>query len=263
MASGQAVEGETLDLLLRDRVALLQARQGYRTSVDSLLLAAFAAALPGPAPSRFVDLGAGTGLVAILLALRLEQTQALLVERQASMADRARRNLRLNGLMGRASVLERDIAEPWADPPQAPLVLSNPPYFRAAGRMLPKDLERAEAHYESTASVERFAEVAASMLAPGGTVVFVYPFEGHTRVLHGLAEAGLGERELHPFVHRDLAEPPHRVLVVARHGASSLQRLPPQPIQLRDPPDGLYSPALQAFVEALPIGAAERARELA
>lgn len=263
LSGALALQDETLDLLLRDRVALLQARTGYRTSVDSLLLAAFASALPGSPPSRFIDLGAGTGLVAMLLALHAEQSHATLVERQASMAARARRNLLLNDLAGRATVLERDVAEPWPDAPQAPLVVSNPPYFRTAGRMLPRDRERAEAHYESTAPIERFAAVAGAMVEPGGTAVFVYPFEGHTRLLHGLADAGLGARELHPFVHRDLGEAPGRVLIVARHGASSLQRFEPQPIHLRDPPDSLYSPALQAFVESLPTGAAARARKVA
>lgn len=263
MLAGLAADDETLDLLLRDRVAILQARTGYRTSVDSLLLAAFASTLSPNPPAHIVDLGAGTGLVATLLALHFREARATLIERQPSMAARARRNLLLNGLQARTSIVERDIADPWPDPPQAPLVVSNPPYFRAAGRMLPRDRERAEAHYESTATIERFAAVAATLLQPGGDAVFVYPFEGHTRLLHGLAESGLGARELHPFVHRDLQEAPRRVVIVARHGESSLQRFAPQPIHLRDPPDSLYSVALQAFVESLPVGAAERARNAA
>ena len=82
MLAGLAADDETLDLLLRDRVAILQARTGYRTSVDSLLLAAFASTLSPNPPAHIVDLGAGTGLVATLLALHFREARATLIERQ-------------------------------------------------------------------------------------------------------------------------------------------------------------------------------------
>jgi hypothetical protein len=68
---------ETLDVLFRRRLLLLQARRGYRCNVDSLLLAAHAAealrgrvsSLRGHQSPRVADLGAGCGVVGLAVAL--------------------------------------------------------------------------------------------------------------------------------------------------------------------------------------------------
>ena len=58
----------TEDALLGGRVRLLQLRRGYRVAVDSVLLAASVEASAG---ARILDLGCGTGAVALCLAARV------------------------------------------------------------------------------------------------------------------------------------------------------------------------------------------------
>lgn len=114
---------ETLDVLFRRRLLLLQARRGYRCNVDSLILAAHVAARVDWSPSpRVADLGAGAGVVGLALALRGTPTpdgeirrrddgaRALLVEQQPALARRCERNAALNGVAHRVSVCLGDVA---------------------------------------------------------------------------------------------------------------------------------------------------------
>ncbi len=244
---------ETLDRLLRGRVSLLQARRGYRTSIDAMLLGVFAGSRHA-APVRAIDLGAGSGLVSILLGLRHPALAIELVERQESLAERAERNLLRHGLTTRARVLRRDIAQDRGDAPApAPLLVSNPPFYRPTGRMLPTDPERRDAHYESTADLQRFAHVAAQWLTPEGESCWVFPAEGEERLLDALAEAGLADRSIRRVGHDPADMLPRRVLVAARRGEARVEELPPWALHEREPPDGRYHPEVEAFLASLPM----------
>lgn len=244
---------ETLDRLLRGRVSLLQARRGYRTSIDAMLLGVFAGSRHD-APARAVDLGAGSGLVSILLGLRHPALELVLVERQESLAERAERNLLRHGLTARATVLRRDIAgEQGPEPAPASLLVSNPPFYRATGRMLPTDPERRDAHYESTADLRRFAQVAARWMTPGGESCWVFPAEGEARLLDALAEAGLADREIRRVGHDRDDMQPRRILVAARQGPARVDVLDPWALHEREPPDGRYHPEIEAFLASLPM----------
>jgi tRNA1(Val) A37 N6-methylase TrmN6 len=115
---------ETLDVLFRRRLLLLQARRGYRCNVDSLILAAHVAARVDWSMSpRVADLGAGAGVVGLALALRgtpppdvdadslSAGARALLVEQQPALARRCERNAALNGVAHRVSVCLGDVAD--------------------------------------------------------------------------------------------------------------------------------------------------------
>jgi tRNA1Val (adenine37-N6)-methyltransferase len=249
---------EDLDLLFRGRVALLQRRQGYRTSIDALMLAAFAAHVSENRP-RVLDLGAGSGLVAVLLGLHDPETALTLIERQPGLAGRARRNLTLNGLAARAQVVEYDIAQPW--PPTLAgdmtvgfdLVVSNPPYYRRAGRMLPADAERADAHYESSAGIERFVEVAAACLTENGLFCCVYPANGALRLQESLSAVGLlDQRCVHVF-HRDGDEIATRVLMAARRGPPRAADAQSWVLHVAEPPNGRYHVVIEQFITDLDI----------
>ena len=59
-------EDETLDELFRGRLKILQKRDGYRFSMDSVILARFARARSG---DRVIDLGTGCGVISLIMAL--------------------------------------------------------------------------------------------------------------------------------------------------------------------------------------------------
>ena len=243
---------ETCDVLMRGRVRLIQARKGYRSSVDAMVLAWFAAA-EEVAPKRCVDLGTGTGLVAVLLGRRFPSLHLDLIERQPALAERADRNLALNDLAARAQVHLVDIGlQPPPALPDVDLVVCNPPYHMTFGRMLPTQVERREAHYETTADLAQFATVARVMAGPDARFCLIYPAERAEHALMTLQAAGWPHIERTWLHHRHSTEAPVRVLLCGRAGATPtvVER---DAVQLHRPdrPDNLYCEPIEQFLTHL------------
>lgn len=207
---------ETLDELRIGKLKILQAKNGYRFSLDPVLLCAFARVGKG---ARVADLGTGSGVIPLILARRTEAGKIVGIERQAEPAERARRSVALNDLEGRIRILEGDVREigRFFAPQSFDVVLSNPP-FRApgSGRLAPAD-ERAAARHELAGGLEDFLRAAAWLLPPGGRFYIIYLAERLAELLEGMRRAGLEPKRLR-CVHGRLGEPARMVLVEGRRG---------------------------------------------
>jgi tRNA1Val (adenine37-N6)-methyltransferase len=240
---------ESLDVLLRGQVHLLQSRRGYRTSVDAMALAWFAAARQSDAV-RVLELGAGSGLVSLLLLRALPLAKAHLVELQPQLARRAERNLRLNSVADRATVQLVDLA---VTPtlPTADLVVCNPPFRTADRRTLPSHPERRLAHVESSADLATFARAAALALAETGRSCWVFPWRDRERLWQALDSAGLRGGAWHPLGHREGDPEPVRVLVSATKGGVELREATPLFLHAHGQRDEHYHPAIETFLADL------------
>lgn len=252
---------ETLDILLRGRMRLLQSRKGHRTSVDSLALAWFGAQLIKerlPLHSlQVLDLGAGAGMVALAFGLAVSAAQLTLVELQPGQVDRAQRNLRLNGLDGRAAVLQADLAQDWPVPrPQVDLLLCNPPFRVPGTGVEPALLERRLAHFESSAPLAVFAQRASQVLGPQGISAWVFPWLDRSRLLLALTNAGLAVA-LCPLFHREGDAQPVRALVAAwperdQAPQATLTFSSGMALHLAAGLEDRYHPDLEAFIAQMP-----------
>lgn len=244
-------EGETLDVLLRGKVQLLQARRGYRTSVDAMALAFFAASCDAR-PATCMDLGAGSGLVAILIGKHFREIRLTLVDKQPQMVHRAERNLALAGLSDRAEVLLHDVAEPLPLRDAVDLVVCNPPYFQTGARMAPQNAERHVAHCETTAGIERFAEAGASQLGAAGSMCVVYPADAQERAVAALAASGLGQIAICRVLHRPGVTEPTRILLRAQRSSFlRISLLPDLYLHEVDLPDSTYETTIETFLAGL------------
>ncbi len=254
---------ETLDILLRGRLRLLQSRQGHRTSVDSLALAWFAGQLlaqrrPGLPPPQVLDLGAGAGMVALALGLALPQVELILVELQGGQANRALRNVHLNGLAQRARVWQFDLAAAWPEPPpQVDAVLCNPPFRVPGTGVAPALEERRLAHVESSAPLTVFAQRAAQAMAPTAISAWVFPWADRERLVQALAKAGLHSRVC-PLYHREGDAAPVRALVGGFWPSAGGADSPPLTfpsclaLHLASGLEDRYHPDLEAFIAQMP-----------
>ncbi len=207
---------ETIDELSIGNLQLLQSKTGYRFSLDPILLARFASVKKSDV---VVDLGTGSGVVPLLLAKLSEAKELIGIELQSDLADRARRNVELNGLQRQVSILQDDLRQIKQLLPVASvdLVVSNPPYRKPEnGRIAPNN-ERAAARHELAGELENFVAAAAWLLKNGGRFALIYLAERLPELLGMLGEYGIEPKRLRMIYPRQ-TEPAKMVLVEGRKG---------------------------------------------
>jgi tRNA1Val (adenine37-N6)-methyltransferase len=208
-------DGETLDAFYHGRIRVLQAKKGYRFSVDAPLLADFVRTRE---EDEALEIGTGSGIIALLLSVKpFRRVTAL--EIQGGLADLARRNVELNGLGGRIEVVEADFrtCEPGR---RFDLVFSNPPYIGKTAGFLSASAEKSAAKHELHGAIGDFMRKTAEWLAPAGRACFVYPEKRRADFLAAAGESGLCVRRLR-FVHPRDGEPANLFLVELGHAAKA------------------------------------------
>jgi tRNA1(Val) A37 N6-methylase TrmN6 len=219
---------------------------GYRHSLDPFLLASFVQVKPSD--RRVVDLGTGSGIIALLLALRCADITVTGVELQESLADLARQNVTLNDLDAKLVILNKDIrkAAEWAFPQTVDLVVSNPPYRGAGTGYSSPDPGRAAARHELAGGLEDFVAAAAWLLKNGGRFSLIFLAERLTDLLTTLRQKNLEPKRLR-MVHSRVGDPARLVLVEGRRGGRPGLAVEP-PLYIYDGED--YTPEVLACYEA-------------
>lgn len=216
-------QGVAEDRLLGGRVRLLQPAGGLRAGHDAVLLAAAVAAKPG---DRVLELGCGTGAAFLCLAARVPGVEVVAVEREPALAALARENAALNGLAGRVTVLEGDVADPALRRalPRCAQGFANPPFW-AAGTAPPAALRRAATHADA-AGLGAWAGCLAAAVGHRGGATLILPAARFAEGFAALAEAGFGSPALLPLWPRQGAAA-RRVLLLARRGGKGPGRVLP------------------------------------
>ncbi|MBI5189830.1 MAG: tRNA1(Val) (adenine(37)-N6)-methyltransferase [Nitrospirae bacterium] len=219
---------ETLDSIkIRDlEVEVYQTKSGYRFSLDALLLADFPEVRT---VSRILELGAGSGVVSLLLAKRYPKAKVVGVEIQDGLFGRAVRNAEVNGLSGRVEFMHIDLKElPKTLPPEGfDLVVMNPPFRKpGTGKISPGD-ERAIARHEMTAGLDDMLKSASAMLRNRGRLCIVYNPTRLAELFHLMRENALEPKRLRT-IHSTVADEASMALIEAvKCGASGMKVLPP------------------------------------
>lgn len=222
-ASGRQL---TDDTLFAGRLSCRQHRDGYRFSVDAILLAHFF--IPRPAET-VLDLGCGCGVILLLLAYRWPSLKLTGLELQPQLAALARRNVADNHLAGRITIVEGDLRScgNLFKPGQFQRVVCNPPFYRHEGARLNLDPERRLARHEVAADLGEVVAAVGRLLHKGGRVDLVYPAERLAPLLAALRGAGLEPKRLQ-VVHSYPGGPGKLVLVEGlKGGGEELEILPP------------------------------------
>jgi tRNA1Val (adenine37-N6)-methyltransferase len=240
MGGNRTLAGNTtLDSICRGELWLEQPAKGYRFNLDSVLLAHFTEEAVSERVERLVDLGAGCGIVGLLLAKRWPHCRVVLVELQEELAALSRKNSSRNDLELRVEVRCADLRTQltWSEfAPQ--LIVCNPPFFKASrGRASPR-IQVSIAKHEIACTLEELLTACAHGLGPAAALSLIYPMDRQEELLvalegHGLFPVRL--RQVQPFPQK----PPTRVLVLARRGVKQeLTRLDPLVIEAEP---GLYT----------------------
>ncbi|MGI4745277.1 MAG: tRNA1(Val) (adenine(37)-N6)-methyltransferase [Janthinobacterium lividum] len=205
-------EATTHGTLLGGRVSYRQFRDGYRTGIEPVLLAATVQARLG---ARVIEAGCGAGAGLLCLASRVPGVSGTGIEQDPATAALARCNLDENGLAD-WPVLVAAVEDP-AIPmlveamPRFDHAIANPPWHRNNASMSPsprRDLARRApegALAGWTASLVR-------LLRDGGTLTMILPAALHAKAAASMTECGLGTIRLLPLW--PLAGRPARIVLV-------------------------------------------------
>lgn len=188
----------------------------FRLSTDSVLLADF---IHTGGAARGIDLGCGSGILALLLLWRTEKLHMTGLELDGEAAALAAENLERSGLGARGQVLTGDIRQyrELFRPGSFDLVAANPPYYAQGSGGVSPDPARAAARGESCCSLEELCAAAAWLLPSGGRFCLVHKPERLSELFCAMTARGLEPKRLRLVTY--LAErAPSLVLVEGRRG---------------------------------------------
>ena len=170
--------------VLNQSVRLLQlAEGGFRTSLDSVMLAA---ACPAKSGDHVLDLGCGVGGASFCLTYRCSDIRLSGVEWQTVYCDLARRNAVLNQVENRCDFICTDIRD--FNPSQKPIfdqVIMNPP-FRESGDHTPSPdelLAVANGHQDNDLTLEDWIKAGHRLVKNGGGLTIIFPVDGVDRII--------------------------------------------------------------------------------
>ncbi len=183
-------------------VKVLQKRGGYRFAIDALLLADFVKA---KAEDSIIDLGTGTGIIALLLASKFPSVKITGIELQKSLFSLAQRNVKLNRFDARVIIENLSIA----DMPKRfrkegfDCIVSNPPYRRLMSGRINLEEEKAIARHELKTSLEEIIRAGEYLLNKRGRLYLVYLPERLAELIYHLKRYMLEPKRIRPVYSRE------------------------------------------------------------
>lgn len=225
---------------IRD-IHINQNRHGYRFSVDALLLASF---VKLQRLRKIADIGAGSGIIGLLLARQYRNAEVTLIELQEGLAKRARENVALNGLDSRVRVVRADVRDissrisevyclrsvtgkkvctPSDDSgyeammDSFDLVVSNPPFRKTKTGLLSLGDERLVARHEIKLPLSDLIRAASLILRHHGRFCMIHLPERMADIVRAMSGNAMEPKRLR-FVHSNPASEAKMILVEAVKG---------------------------------------------
>jgi len=242
----------TMDLRLDDtgfgKIKILQDPDGFCYGVDAVLLADFAArCINGrrKRTDRIVDLGAGTGIVPLILSHKVEAGEICGIEVQDASFEIAEKNVEINGLTGRVHFYKGDVAElvktstinfDGKDVRESfDVVTSNPPYTVSASGVSCENSAKATARQETTADLADFVRLSFQLLRDKGDLFMVHRPSRLVDICEVCRKLHMEPKELR-FVSGKPLEKPNIILVhCVKNGNRELKIL--KPLHVREEND--------------------------
>ncbi|MBI9088161.1 MAG: tRNA1(Val) (adenine(37)-N6)-methyltransferase [Desulfobacterium sp.] len=216
----------TTEHFFNNAISVSQPENGYRFSVDPVILAAHAPPQPG---ERIVDLGTGCGIMPLILSHRYPETRITGIELQEELATLARKNMAENRVSGRISILTKDIRTlgPSDLGGCVDLVITNPPYKKKKSGRINPDPQKAIARHEIELTLAGLLETTARILTPGGRFIIIFPADRLGELMQGMEQNSMGPGTAR-FVHTQIDGSAKRVILTGiKNQHPSFTVLPP------------------------------------
>lgn len=157
-----------------------QDRCAMKVGTDGVLLGAWAAIGAGATPN-VLDVGTGTGIVALMMAQRFDNANVTAIDIDASSAEQAQGNAAASPFTSRIKV-ENVALQSLPSGQLYNAIVCNPPFFYHS--LTCPDPQRTTARHAISLTACDIAHHSARLLAPNGQLSVILPYEQH-----GLMEA--------------------------------------------------------------------------
>ena len=235
-------EGERIDYV-NDSLSLIQKPEGLTFGTDALLLAGY---VSGRHKCGF-ELGAGSGIISMLLLTRNKVAEIAALEVQEEYAELTRRNAELNGLSSRLTSLCADLRDVKGDG-TADAIFTNPPYMRTdSGRANVTDAKNIARH-EVFGDIGDFCDAARRLLKFGGCFYAVYRTDRLCDLLSEMRRCSIEPKRM-TFVHANADSEPSMVLVEGRLGGKCGLFVTPPLLIYKDKENSKYSDDMNYIME--------------
>ncbi len=220
---------------VNDDISLLQRKQGLTFGTDALLLASYIDGIYDDA----LELGAGTGVISLLLLKRQKIHRVTALEVQPDFAMIVKQNAMRNDF---ADVVDSQCCDlrDFNSEKKYALAFSNPPYMKCdSGKPNMYD-EKNIARHEVKGTIFDFCKCASRSLKFGGSFYAVYRTDRMVDLLVAMRECKIEPKRI-TFVHADKNSPPSMLLIEGKCGAAPSMRVTPPLILYKDPSHKIHT----------------------
>lgn len=185
-----------------------------KVTTDACLLGALAN--PGHA-KHILDLGAGTGLLSLMLAQKASGNATITsVEINGSAFNLLKENVDNNPFPIKINAVEGNVFNFYPGKP-AEFIICNPPFFSGLSRPGKHDLNLAIHTINGLQDLKRWILRCGELLSPGGRLFMLLPWEKNNSFIDLFPEAGLAIEKVNTIAH-SARHKPNRIVVEAIKG---------------------------------------------
>ncbi|MEE4240033.1 MAG: methyltransferase [Desulfopila sp.] len=235
----------TKDTLFNGNLICYQNKNGYRFSIDSVLLAHFSLSWKN---ATVLDMGCGCGILSLILLYRNYSEIHCIqgIEVQDSLVVLARKNCEVNNFEKKCTIIQgdyRDIrtffkAETFTH------IICNPPFFPIGSGRTSENTESCLARHQKLSSPDSIAEGAAFALKNKGVFTIIFPAELCMDLLFALNARKIRVKRMQVVYSYPLAENASLVLLECiKNGGVGVKVL--KPLYIYDMQNGPYSKEIQ------------------
>lgn len=168
-----------------------QDQSAFKVGTDGVMLGAWADV---KGVRSVLDIGTGTGLLALMVAQR-SNAEITAIEIDQPSFEQARINVTVSPWSERINIVHTSLQE-FNTKKRFDMIISNPPFFQDS--LMPVDKGRMHSRHNTQLTIDDLVRYSKPMLLPEGRLCFVFPLE-EGRILKDIcSEAGL-------HLHRQLA----------------------------------------------------------
>lgn len=213
------------DFLQALDITISQPEQGYRYNEDSIMLANFVKKIKN---ATIVDMGAGCGVISLLLAKKFPDIKVVSVEIDTVLHSFLKKNVEENNLSERVLPVLSDwtrLKKEYNN--SVDIVVTNPPFREAASGRVSKIVNKAVARHELIGGLEGLLDTAKTILKDKGIFYAVFLTERLVDLIALMRHKHIEPKEILPVY--PYKEKNSSVFLVKgiKNGGKALKLLPP------------------------------------